>query len=184
MKTGLVVAVFTLGISLPALGKDHASKYQVGVFTSTGQLSDGSFINCGNHSCASYSAAHNIHYIRTSDGLYAIEAPVSVGKSMMVGMFTEGLGPTVYQQWFMDQLHEGDKVLFYSKCNKHNNCTFALPNPDKVGKEYYTTGYYRADIAKTNTQTLCGKGKLSPDVEAQVCPVVAATANSAAQPTK
>jgi hypothetical protein len=106
--------------------------------------------------------------------MYAIEAPVSVGRSLLAGALTDGLAPTVHKEWFMDQLHSDDKILFAAKCNKHNNCEFWLPDPDKTGKEYITIGYYRADAAKTNTQSLCGKGKLSPEVEAQVCAVASA----------
>lgn len=112
--------------------------------------------------------------------MYAVEAPVSVGLTMLGAMVSNGNAPTVHKQWFMDQLHEGDKVLFAAKCNKHNNCQFWLPNPDKIGKEISTVGYYRADNAGTNTTTLCGKGKLRPEIEAQVCPTGSApsTANT------
>jgi hypothetical protein len=169
----LAFAVLALGAVSPALAKDHSAQYQVGIFSSTGQLSDGTMATCSGHNCATYAALHNIHYVRTPDGMYAIESPISVGRTLLLGMATDGLGPQVHREWFMDQLHEGDKVLFASKCNKHDDCTFWLPNPDKVGKEYTTVGYYRPDVAQTNTQALCGKGKLSPAVEAQVCPQAA-----------
>jgi hypothetical protein len=102
--------------------------------------------------------------------MYAIEAPLSIGRTLAAGMLTGGLAPNIHQQWFMDDLHEGDKILFRFKCNNKNNCTYWLPNPDHAGKEYITLGYFRPDVAKSNTQTLCGKGKLSAAVEAQVCP--------------
>jgi hypothetical protein len=174
----LVAVVFALGIVMPAFAHDHSADYQVGVFSSTGQLSDGSFVQCGGHACSSWSAGHNIHYVRTDLGMYAIEAPVSLGKTLALGMLAGPLAPTIHKEWFMDQLHEGDKILFDAKCNRHNNCEFWLPDPDKTGKEFITIGYYRSDVAKTNTTTLCGKGKLSPAVEAQVCPAAAITANT------
>ncbi len=166
--------VFLAGVLLaivvnPAFAKDHSAEYLVGVFSATGQLSDGSFAFCSGGGCRAFEAGHNIHYVRTADGLYAIEAPISVGGSLALGMLAGAAAPLAYKQWFMDQLHEGDRILFAVRCNKHNNCDFWLPNPDRTGKEYMTTGYYRADIAKTNTQNLCGKGKLSAAVEAQVC---------------
>src|ERR1039458_1381023 len=167
----IVPLVFaTLLVVSPAFAKDHAQWYQVGIFSSTGQLSDGTFANCYGSGCNSYSAGHNIHYIRTQDGMYAVEAPISVGLSLLGALATEGNSPTIHKEWFMDQLHEGDKVLFAAACDKHNNCQFWLPNPDKVGKEFSTMGYYRPDNAKTNTGTLCGTGKLKPEIEAQVCP--------------
>jgi hypothetical protein len=84
-------------------------------------------------------------------------------------MMSNGIAPDVRKSWFMDQLHEGDKILFAVKCDKHNRCEFKLPNPNKVGKEVSTIGGFEPTIAKTNTTSLCGKGKLSAAVEAQVC---------------
>jgi hypothetical protein len=176
MTMKMLVVFAGLLVSLPAYAKDHAAWYQVGIFSSTGQLSDGTFANCYGSGCNSYSAGHNIHFIRTQDGMYAIEAPTSVGLSLFDALVTKGNSPTVHKQWFMDQLHEGDKVLFAAGCDKHNNCQFWLPDPDKPGKEFSTVGYYRADHAKTNTGTLCGTGKLKPDIEAQVCPAKPAPA--------
>lgn len=166
----LLLSALLLVTTLPTFAKDHSSHYIVGTFSSTGELSDGSYANCYGGGCTSYNAAHNVSYIRTDLGMYSVEAPVSVGLTMLGAMASNGNAPTVHKQWFMDQLHEGDKVLFAAKCNKHNNCQFWLPNPDKIGKEFSTVGYYRADNARTNATTLCGKGKLKPEIEAQVCP--------------
>jgi hypothetical protein len=146
-----------------------APDYQVGIFSSTGRLSDGSFAQCSGRSCAGWNAGHNVHYVTTDDGIYAIEAPVSLGKSMLLGVLTDGMGPQVHQQWFMDQLNEGDKVLFTAKCNKHFVCIFKIPNPDKPDKQYTTIGNFRPRVAKTNTTALCGTGKLSAALEEQLC---------------
>lgn len=179
-----VLALLLAATPLASRASDHSDQYQIGVFSSTGQLSDGSYSSWNGSNSRSYSAAHNIHYIRTSEGMFAIEAPVSVAASMITGMATGGFAPTVHKEWFMDQLHEGDKILFRANCNKHNNCTFWLPNPDHEGREIRTLGYYRADNARSNTQQLCGKGKLAPDVEAQVCsaPPTPTAAAAAPQP--
>jgi hypothetical protein len=163
-----VTALFLL-TSVRAYAKDHSSEYEVGVFSATGQLSDGSFAVCHGGMCSTHFAGHNIHYVRTPRGMYGVEAPIAKGTAFANAMLTGGLAPVAHQEWFMDQLHEGDKVLLAVKCNKHNDCTFWIPNPDHVGKEYSTFGFFRPDVAKTNTQTLCGTGKLSPAVEAQVC---------------
>jgi hypothetical protein len=160
------LAVFTVGL---AFAKDHADQYQAGTFSSTGRLNDGSYANCSGGGCSAYSAGHNIHYIVTNDGIYSIEAPVSVAGTMLLSMGTNGNSPTMHKAWFMDQLHEGDKILFAAKCGKHNRCEFWLPNPDKVGKEVATLGSFEPTIAKTNTAALCGTGKLVASVEAQVC---------------
>jgi hypothetical protein len=101
--------------------------------------------------------------------MYEIEAPVSVGGTLLLGIASNGFSPTVHKAWFMDNLHEGDKVLFSPVCKKHNRCTIRLPNPDKPNKEILTLGFFFPAIAKTNTTVLCGTGKLTADVEAQVC---------------
>jgi hypothetical protein len=176
-----LVALTILPVPI-AHAKDHSSEYRVGHFSSTGQFSDGTYTSCGGRSCSSYTAGHNVHYVRTDDGMYTIEAPISVGKTLALGMLTDGFSPTIHKEWFMDQLHEGDQILFASKCNKHDHCIFYLPDPDKSGKEYMTIGYFEPDHAKTNTQTLCGKHKLAPEVEAQVCTLPASNAASPTTP--
>ena len=146
--------------------KDHSADYQVGTFSSTGTISDGSYANCSGGGCSAYSAAHNIHYVSTADGVYAIEAPTSVAGTMLVGMMSGGNAPTIHKGWFMDNLHEGDKVLFAAKCktyrNNHTSCQFWLPNPDKTGKEILTMGGFSPAVAKTNTSQLCGTARYLP----------------------
>jgi hypothetical protein len=137
--------------------------------------------------CSGYNAAHNVHFVTTADGVYSIEAPTSVAGTMLAGMATNGNAPTIHKGWFMDNLHEGDKVLFAAKCkthhNNHTSCEFWLPNPDKTGKEIMTVGVFSPAVAKTNTSQLCGTGKLSASVEAQVCnPAPAPEEQSATQP--
>lgn len=155
-----------------ALAKDKPP-YEVGVFLSSQRVDDGTYssASCGSLGCngSAYSAAHNAHLVRTQDGMYEIEAPVSVGGTLLLGIASNGFSPTVHKAWFMDNLHEGDKVLFSPVCKKHNRCTIRLPNPDKPNKEILTLGFFFPAIAKTNTTVLCGTGKLTADVEAQVC---------------
>src|ERR1017187_10122781 len=147
--------------------------YEVGTFMSSQQVSDGSYstASCGSFGCngSAYNAAHNVHLVQTPDGVFSIEAPVSVAGSILLSMATNGNSPTVHKAWFMDNLHEGDKVLFSAVCNKHNRCTIRLPNPDNANKEILTLGFFFPAIAKTNTTVLCGTGRLTADVEAQVC---------------
>ncbi len=169
-KNALMLLAFV--VFAQAKEKDHSAEYKVGTFTGTGQVSDGSYANCSGGGCSAYSAAHNIHTVTTEDGVYAIEAPTSLAGTMLVGMMSGGNSPTMHKAWFMDNLHEGDKVLFAAKCDmKHSqhHCEFWLPNPDKPGKEFLTFGGFTPAVAKTNTTSLCGMGKLSASVEAQVC---------------
>ena len=172
VERSLAVLGVLVGLA-QAREKDHSADYQVGTFSSTGTISDGSYANCSGGGCSAYSAAHNIHYVSTADGVYAIEAPTSVAGTMLVGMMSGGNTPTIHKGWFMDNLHEGDKVLFAAKCktyrNNHTSCQFWLPNPEQTGKEILTMGGFSPAVAKTNTSQLCGTGKLSASVEAQVC---------------
>jgi hypothetical protein len=163
-----------LCLSARAFAKDHASEYQVGTFLGTARADDGSYsvAQCSGGGCSAtgYRASHNQHEIETADGVYTLDAPVSVGGTILVGMLTPGgLSPTLHKGWFMDNLHEGQSVLFYPDCNKRHVCRFWLPNPDKVGNEIVTAGWFAPAVAKTNTATLCGTGKLSVAVAAQVC---------------
>lgn len=158
----------------PVWAKDHASRYEVGIFITTQRLNDGtySYASCNSLGCSGsgYDASHNIHYVRTPEGLYAINAPVSVAGTLLLGLSTPGgNSPTVHKIWFMDDLNDGDRVLFTAKCNRHNLCQFWLPDPDKPGKEFVTNGSFHPVVSKTNTRTLCGTGKLSAAVEQEVC---------------
>jgi hypothetical protein len=140
---------------------------------SSERVSDGSYssASCSSFGCngSAYNASHNVHYVRTANGIFSIEAPVSVGGTILLGMVSNGVSPTLHKQWFMDNLHEGDKILFGAQCGKHNRCTIRLPNPDKPTKEVITQGFFFPAVAPTNTTVLCGKGKLTADVEAQMC---------------
>jgi hypothetical protein len=168
----IVPSLLLLLLASFSLAKDKPP-YVVGEFMSSQQVSDGTYstASCGSFGCngSAYNAAHNVHLVKTSDGVYSIEAPVSVGGTVLLGMLSHGQSPTVHKAWFMDSLHEGDQVLFSKQCNKHNRCTIRLPNPDKPDKEFVTLGFFFPAIAKTNTTVLCGSGRLTADVEAQVC---------------
>lgn len=148
--------------------KDHSSDYQVGTLQTTEVASTGTFTSC-DHGCISQSTGHNVHYLETESGLFVIDSPTSTAGSIFQSALVGANAPDVHIQWFMDELHPGDKVLFAAACGKHNDCTFWLPKPDKPGKEYITAGSFHPRVAKTNTTQLCGTGKLSPSVEAQVC---------------
>lgn len=170
MKYVKIAVVLALVISTAsAFAGDHAAKYMAGTFSSTGQVTDGTYLNGQGRGVVSKTAGHNVHFVSVPEGTYAIEAPSAVGKTVLLGALTNSAMPMLHKQWFMDQLHEGDQVLFAAKCDKHNNCEFWLPNPDKQGSEIHTQGDFRPNVAKSNTASLCGKGKLSPAVEAQVC---------------
>jgi hypothetical protein len=147
--------------------------YEVGIFMSSQQVSDGTYstASCGSFGCngSAYNAAHNVHLVSTANGVFSIEAPVSVAGTLLLGMANNGNAPTVHKAWFMDNLHEGDKVLFSADCNKHNRCTIRLPNPEKPTKEITTLGFFYPTVAKTNATTLCGTGKLTAEVDAQLC---------------
>ncbi len=168
-----IISLLSLALVGSVFAKDKVI-YQVGIFTSNTEVADTTLASgggCGIGGCTTGNTmqfAHNISMVKTSDGVYGIASPVSVGGGILVGMMT-GSAPTLHKQWFMDNLHEGDKVLFNAKCDKHNRCVFILPNPDDPNKVYKTVGTFYPSVSKTNANVLCGTGKLTPDVEAQVC---------------
>lgn len=114
-------------------------------------------------------AAHKVHYVRHRRDVYH-SVPISVGSSILEAHATAGMGPTIYREWFMDPLREGDQVLFRAECNKHNNFQFWLSNPDHKGQEYRTFGIFRPDQAQTNTAALCRSGRLRPEVARPAMP--------------
>ncbi len=159
-----------------AFAKD-APVYEVGIFMATEQVSDSSVStsDCGAFGCSTSTKnrSHNVHRLNTPEGIYTIEAPVNVSGSTMRNLMAGGTDLDVHKAWFMDNLHEGDKVLFSVEWNKrdknHLHPTFRLPDPDHPGKEITTGGSFAPAVAKTNTGALCGTGKLTAAVEAQVC---------------
>jgi hypothetical protein len=147
--------------------------YQAGTYVSSTTVDDGRYASatCGSYGCSgsAYSAAHNVHFVQTESGVYGIESPTSGAATFLNAMANNGVSPTLHKAWFMDQLREGDTVLFSAICNSHNNCRISVPNPDKPGKEIMTNGFFRPAMAKTNVASLCGKGKLTAEVETKVC---------------
>jgi hypothetical protein len=151
----LVFAAFLL--ARPVFAKDHSDQYLEGTFSSTDPLSDGTFANCPENNCNTFNGMYNIHYIRTQDGVYVVEAPT------WGNPFPGNSGVVKHKQWFMDKFHEGDKVKFAVVCDKHNHCQFWFPDPDKEGKESSAFGYYRVDNAKINTESLTDTDKSKPE---------------------
>lgn len=144
--------------------------YDIGVFRTSISVSDGVYGSYSGGYSDAYTAGHNVHIIQVPDGVYFISAPTNVGISILASVATNGHAPTIHKQWFMDDLHDGDNVLFSAKCNKHWNCSIQLPNPDNPNKIISTVGRFKPNVAQTNTSTsLCGTGKLTPAAEAQLC---------------
>jgi len=156
--------------------KDHAAEYQVGALVSTNffstgtvsQRTDGGLL--GGSGVKTNNLGHNVSVISTPKGQYLIDPPSSAMGSILFGGTVDA-----HKSWFMDTLHEGDKVLFAAHCDEPNDCVIWVPKPYKVGTEIKTVGKFEPAVAKTNTNALCGTGRLSADVEAQVCTPQAAS---------
>ena len=174
MKSTIAAIAITLALVGSALAKDnrrdHSAEYQVGTFVETQRVDTGSVSQGGSgglfggRNVRTQNLGHNAAVVSVPTGQYTINQPFSVGAAMFGGSTVDP-----HKAWFMDQMHAGDKVLFAAKCNKHNDCQIRVPNPDKPGKEIMTDGRFEPAVAKTNTNALCGTGKLTADVEAQVC---------------
>ena len=177
MKRTLIGLVLgTMILTGSAMGKDsyrdkNMPPFEVGVFVQVETVDKGTVSQRGT---SGFFGQRNVrttslNYIKavisTPEGQYLIDPPTSMGVTMLVGDSMDN-----HKAWFVDKLQEGDTVLFSAKCGKHNTCEIRVPNPDKPGKEIWTTGtFVPAGPAKTNTQSMCGSGKLTPEVEAQVC---------------
>ncbi|MGA3079309.1 MAG: hypothetical protein ABSG56_37220 [Bryobacteraceae bacterium] len=163
----MVLVVASMSMSF---GKDKPA-YEIGIFQASLQASDGNYSSGNGGFSESHNVGHNVHLLSTPEGLYYIDAPTNVGLSVLSSMATNGHSAAAHKQWFMDDLHEGDKVLFSAACDKHWNCRIRLPNPENPEKVIATNGHFKPASAKTNTtNALCGTGKLTPDAEAQLCP--------------
>ncbi|MGD0581170.1 MAG: hypothetical protein ABSC08_19880 [Bryobacteraceae bacterium] len=143
--------------------------YDVGTFVAGQQVSDGTYGSASGGFGESHAVGHTAHVVVTAAGTFVIEPPTSVFGSMVMSMATDGHAPTMRKAWFMDDLHNGDKVLFNAVCSKHGRCVIKLPNPENPNKVYVTQGMFHPNVGKTNTFGLCGTGKLTADAEAQLC---------------
>jgi hypothetical protein len=191
--TALAVALMlipALGLAKDAKTYKHASEYQVAILDQTLRVATGTDVTLAktNTDAKLSGGGQGIHLLHTDAGDFRVEAPVNKGMSFMsamaAGMANNGtVAQTFHNKWFLDRVAPGTKVLFASECakpsKKHPNdavrCTFWFPDPDSTDHEYATMGdftpYTGGDGSNTQktANTLCGTGKLKPEVEAQVC---------------
>jgi hypothetical protein len=203
------IGILSLNGQAPAKTYKHASQYQVAILDQNLRVATGSDVTLGKNTTDAKlgSGGQGIHLLHTDSGNFRVEAPVNKGRSFGLAMATamansdrpawaQQQSATIHNQWFLDNVQSGTKVLFASECanpnKKHPNdavrCTFWFPDPDSSDHEYETLGDFTPFSAGdgSNTQktanTLCGKGKLSPAVEAQVCPSVTGSTGAAPVP--
>jgi hypothetical protein len=194
MKVAICTAMATalLFISVPGFAKDaktykHASEYQVAILDQNLRVATGSDVTLAKNMTDAKlgPGGQGIHLLHTDAGDYRVEAPINKGLSILSALGSNAYNPpvTYHNKWFMDNVQPGTKVLFAAECakpsKKHPNeavrCTFYFPDPDSSDHEYATLGDFTPFAAGdgSNTQktanTLCGTGKLRPDVEAQLC---------------
>ncbi len=176
-----------LGFAKEAKSYKHASEYQIAILDQNLRVETGSDVTAAKNTTDAKlgPGGQGIHLLHTDAGDYRVEAPVNKGLSILSAMGSNAYNPakTYHNKWFLDNVQPGTKVLFASTCakpsKKHPNdavrCTFYFPDPDSSDHEYATLGDFTPFTAGdgSNTQktasTLCGTGKLKPDVEAQLC---------------
>ncbi|MBZ5688985.1 MAG: hypothetical protein LAP86_28595 [Acidobacteriia bacterium] len=205
----VVMAVAAALLFIPALGfaKDaktykHASEYQVAILDQNLRVETGSDATLGKNTTDAKlgPGGQGIHLLHTDAGDYRVEAPVNKGMTFLSAMGSNASNPakTYHNKWFLDNVQPGTKVLFAAECAKPNKkhptgavrCSFYFPDPDSSDHEYATLGDFTPFSSGdgSNTQktadTLCGTGKLKPEVEAQLCggPPTPATAPSSPVP--
>lgn len=188
-----VRAVATALLFIPALGfaKDaktykHASEYQVAILDQSLRVETGSDVTrAKNTTDAKLTVGQGIHLLHTDAGDYRVEAPINKGMTFLSALGSNAANPakTYHNKWFLDNVQAGTKVLFAAECAKPNKkrpteavrCSFYFPDPDSSDHEYATIGDFAplASGDRSNTQktanTLCGTGKLKPEVEAELC---------------
>ena len=165
----------------------HAAEYQVAILDQTLRVATGADVTLAKNTTDAKlgPGGQGIHLLHTQAGDYRVEAPVNKGASFMSALGSNAYHPaqTIHNKWFLDNVQSGTKVLFASECAKPNKkhpneavrCTYYFPDPDSTDHEYMTMGDFTpaaagdgSNLQKT-ANTLCGTGKLKPDVEAQLC---------------
>lgn len=176
----------------------HASNYQVAILDQNLRVTTFRDVTAAKNTTDAKlgPGGQGIHLLHTDAGDFRVEAPVNKGATFLSAMGSNAYNPaqTIHNKWFLDKVQPGTKVLFASECAKPNKkhpndavrCTFYFPDPDSTEHEYATLGDFTPLAAGdgSNTQktanTLCGTGKLKPDVEAQLCGTAPASAVPAA----
>jgi len=183
----ILVSLALMGSALAQKTYNHASEYQVAVLDESTRLSTGVDATLGKTRTDAKlnGGGQGFHFLHTDSGNYRVEAPVNKGMTFLSAMAANRNNPAVtfHNKWFLDNVAAGTNVLFAAQCSKPNKkhpndvvrCEFWFPDPDSDSHEYRTSGdftpYIQGDggnIQKT-ANSLCGKGKLSASVEAQVC---------------
>jgi hypothetical protein len=188
----------------------HAAQYQLATLDKSFRVATGNDVTLGKSQTDAKldSGGQGMHMLYTEQGNFRVEAPVNKGRSFGNAFATamansnrpawaQQQAATIHNKWFLDNVESGTKVLFATQCTKPNKkhpndtvrCTFWFPDPDSADHEYETLGDFTPYITGdgSNTQatanTLCGTGKLKPDVEAQLCGTAPATVATAAPAT-
>ena len=213
MKVTLCCAVATAILLIPTFGfagggktYKHASEYQVAILDQNLRVTTWNDVTLAKNTTDAKlgPGGQGIHLLHTNAGDFRVEAPINKGMTFLSAMGSNAYRPaqTFHNKWFLDNVQPGTKVLFASECSKPNRkhpndavrCTFYFPDPDSTDHEYATLGDFTpiSEGDGSNTQktadTLCGTGKLKPEVEAQLCdasptPTAAAPAASTPIPT-
>ena len=194
MRVVTYSAVITALLSISALGfaKDaktykHASEYQLAILDQNLRVATGSDATLTKTTTDAKleGGGQGIHLLHTDAGDYRVEAPINKGMTILSALGSNAYHPaeTFHNKWFLDHVQPGTKVLFASECSRPNKkhpdevvrCRFYFPDPDSSDHEYATLGDFTPFQVGdgSNTQktanTLCGTGKLKPEVEAQLC---------------
>jgi hypothetical protein len=182
-----VLLFSVLGFAKEGKTYKHASEYQVAILDQNLRVATWNDVTLAKNTTDAKlgPGGQGIHLLHTNAGDYRVEAPINKGMTFLSAMGSNAYNPAkvYHNKWFLDNVKPGTKVLFASECakssKKHPNepvrCSFYFPDPDSSDHEYATLGDFTPFTAGdgSNTQktanTLCGTGKLRPDVEAQLC---------------
>jgi len=183
----IVVSLALVGSAFAQKTYNHSSEYQVAVLDENAKISTGTDATLGKTSTDAKlnGGGQGFHFLHTDSGNYRVEAPVNKGMSFMAAMAApRGTTPmTFHNKWFLDNVAAGTNVLFAVQCGKPNKkhpndtvrCEFWFPDPDSTNHEHRTLGDFTPYLEgngsniQNTANSLCGKGKLSASVEAQVC---------------
>lgn len=158
-KLLLMISVFVLLVSAQAKPKAHGGTYLIGTVAEQKAITGTTIEQCLGASCVTVPVSSRITHIKTEHGVYTLAQPYTIPWNR----------PIEYIPWFVTDLHEGDKLLFAASCTSANYCIYWVPDPSNPEKEIRTEGRFHPFNPKSNTRALCGTGKLTPEMEAELC---------------
>jgi hypothetical protein len=191
MKQFIAIALLSLVLVGSAFAKkDKSNDYQMGTFLSASAIEDGTITSTlrgdGTTVAGGVYANHvGVYRIKVADGTWYVTTLTQTQDSMLRGM---GMTPQHFKSEKanpLDELKNGDRVLFRLHERHYLNGKFtlmAIPYAGNPDKEVEFSTRFEPDVAPAkpekptdNVKAMCDSHKLSAELEKQYCSAPATT---------